>query len=137
MRLGRDLCVAVILLAVALVACKKLAGKAEEKSEDQAAQSKSEQQAAQSKSADEQAAAASGDQIGVPACDEFLKKYEDCVTEKVPQAQREALKAGMKQWRDAWKQAAATPVGKAGLEAACKQQLEASKQSMSAWGCDF
>ena len=39
--------------------------------------------------------------------------------------------------RTAWKQAAATPQGKAGLATGCKQALEQAKTSMGSYGCSW
>ena len=79
----------------------------------------------------------SGDKIGVPECDDFLTKYEACVTDKVPTAARAQFAASLKQWRDAWRSAASTPQGKAGLGAGCKMIAEQSKTSMKPYGCEL
>jgi hypothetical protein len=47
------------------------------------------------------APAAAGD-IGIPECDDFLKKYEACVTEHVPPPPG-PVPGGMDQWRKTWK----------------------------------
>ena len=52
---------------------------------------------------------------GVAECDEFIQKYEACVNSKVPETARSMVKANLDSMRNAWKQAAATPQGKAGL----------------------
>jgi len=130
MRLFRDLGVAVMVVGIALMACKK--GEDEEKSGDKTEESKSGDEGEK-----KEGASASGDKIGVAACDEFLEKYEKCVMDKVPDAQKEMMKGSIKQWREAWKQAAATPAGKTALESSCKQTLEAQKQATAAWGCEW
>ena len=78
-----------------------------------------------------------GDKIGVPECDDYLAKYEACVNGKVPEMARAQFNSAMKTTRDAWRKAAATPEGKAGLAAACKQATELAKTSMKAYGCEF
>jgi hypothetical protein len=80
---------------------------------------------------------ASGDKVGVPECDDFITKYEACISDKVPAAARAQFDASLKQWRDSWRQAASTPQGKAGLAQGCKMIAEQSKQSMKPYGCDF
>lgn len=68
---------------------------------------------------------------GVAACDEYLAAMEKFVDNpKVPQATRDAYKKTMEQNRDAWKQAASTPQGKAGLETGCKAALDAAKTTL-------
>src|SRR5215471_6521736 len=46
---------------------------------------------------------ASAEKIGVPECDDFLAKYDACVTGKVPEAARAQYEASLKQWRDSWR----------------------------------
>jgi hypothetical protein len=74
---------------------------------------------------------------GVAACDDFLKKYEACVTSKVPAAQKTVFKGQLDQMRKAWSDAAKVPGAKATLEGTCKQSADQMKASMSAFGCSF
>ena len=80
---------------------------------------------------------ASGDKVGVAECDEFIQKYEACVNSKVPESARSMVKANLDTMRAAWKRAAETPQGKAGLAAGCKQALEQAKASMGSFGCSW
>jgi hypothetical protein len=93
--------------------------------------------ASKTESAAKAPVAAVAGQVGVPECDEFLTKYEACIQGKVPESVRGTLSQSMAQARDAWKQAAATPEGKQGLAMACKQMLDTTKQSMTAYGCQW
>jgi len=79
--------------------------------------------------------AAAGEKIGVPECDAFLTAYENCVTTKVPEAQRATFQTGMKTWRTQWKKLADNPQTKAGLVEACKKQQEAQRTALKAYGC--
>ena len=81
--------------------------------------------------------AASGDKIGIPECDDFLEKYEECVSDKVPEAARAQFNSSLKQWRDSWRTAASTPQGKASLAQGCKMVADQSRQSMKSFGCVF
>jgi hypothetical protein len=78
-----------------------------------------------------------GDSIGVAECDDFLKKYEACVSSKVPEAMRATFKTSVEQWRSSWKELAKTPQGKAGLAQACKASAEQAKTSLSSYGCSW
>ncbi len=80
---------------------------------------------------------AAGGDIGVAACDEFLKKYEACVSGKVPAAAQATFKTSLDTWRSSWKKLAETPQGKAGLETACKSALDQAKTSLSSYGCSW
>lgn len=67
-------------------------------------------------------ATAAGESIGVSECDDYLKKFDEC------SARNPALKASMgdsvKQYREAWKAAAATSQGKESLKSKCKSSIE-------------
>ncbi|MDQ3745792.1 MAG: hypothetical protein M3444_15555 [Acidobacteriota bacterium] len=78
----------------------------------------------------------SGDKIGVPECDEYIAKVEACLA-KVPAAGQPAVKTSLDAMRKSWRDAAATPQGKAGLAAGCKQALETAKSTYSSYGCSW
>ncbi len=78
---------------------------------------------------------AAGDKVGVAECDEYITKYEACINSKVPEAQRAMYKTSFETMRKSWKDAAATPQGKAGLATGCKSALDTAKQSMTAFSC--
>ena len=71
---------------------------------------------------DAKVATAAGESIGVSECDDYLKKFDEC------SARNPALKASMgdsvKQYREAWKAAAATSQGKESLKSKCKSSIE-------------
>ena len=79
----------------------------------------------------------SGEKIGIAECDDFLAKYDDCVTKNVPEAQRAQYESSLKQWRDSWRQLAKNDMTKGTLAAACKQALEQAKTSMKSYNCTF
>jgi hypothetical protein len=61
--------------------------------------------------------ALSAQTTGVAACDDFLKKYEACVTSKIPAAQKATFQGQLDQMRKAWSDAAKAPGAKATLRA--------------------
>jgi len=75
--------------------------------------------------------------IGVAACDDFLKKYEACISGKVPAAAQATFKTSLDTWRSSWKKLAETPQGKAGLETACKSALDQAKTSLASYNCSW
>jgi|SRR3990167_2916222 len=77
------------------------------------------------------------DKIGVVECDDFLTKYEACLSSKVPEASRAALKQSLDQTRTSWKQAAANEQTKGTLATACKQATDSAKQTTAAFGCTW
>ena len=67
----------------------------------------------------------------------LLKKYEACVTSKIPAAQKTTFQAQLDQMRKAWSDAAKNADAKATLESICKQSAEQMKAAMSGFGCTF
>ena len=65
--------------------------------------------------------------IGVPACDDYIKKVDECVGKLNDATAKAAFESSNKQTIDAWRQAAATPAGKGGLETGCKMALDMFK----------
>lgn len=81
------------------------------------------------------ASTTAGESIGVPECDDFIAKYEACVSNKVPEMVRAQYQATLKQWKDSWKKLAENPQTKPTLVSACKQSLEQAKTSLNAFNC--
>jgi hypothetical protein len=84
--------------------------------------------------------APTGEKTGVPECDEYIEKYEACLTsiaEKYPQVHT-GLKDTFEKQRKGFKDAASTPQGKAALGPQCKQFIDSAKQATStAYGCKW
>lgn len=83
------------------------------------------------------ATVAAGDKIGVPECDDYLAKYESCVSSKVPEAARAQYESTLAQTRKSWRDLAANPQTKASLAQACKTATESARQTMKSIGCEF
>lgn len=82
----------------------------------------------------------SGDpNTGVAECDEYIKKYEACLTKIAKDAPQAApgLKTAFEAQRSSFKTAASNPTAKATLGATCKQAIETAKTSTSAYHCDW
>jgi hypothetical protein len=78
------------------------------------------------------------EKIGVPECDDFVAKYEACISAHVPEAQRTQYKENIDGYRRAWRQQiAANPEVKSALPAACKRHLEQARITMKQFGCEF
>ncbi len=75
---------------------------------------------------------ATGD-VGVASCDQYIKEMTACFS-SMDAATKAALEASFKQTTDAWRAAAATPEGKAGLDAACQAALTAMPPNCKAGG---
>lgn len=81
--------------------------------------------------------ASTGEKIGIPECDDFITKYDACVSAHVPEAQRAQYKESLTQWRKTWRLLAENPMTKGTLAVACKQAAAEAKTSMKSYNCDF
>jgi len=84
---------------------------------------------------------AGGDSVGVAECDEYIKKYEACLTKvaaKAPQVEG-SLKTAFQAQRDSFKKGAETPQGKTALVSVCKGALDAAKKNaaLTAYACEW
>jgi len=75
--------------------------------------------------------------IGVPSCDDFLTKYEACINNNVPAAQKSMVQGQIDQMRKSWMDLAKNPQTKPALDSACKQSAEQMKASAAAYKCTF
>jgi len=78
-----------------------------------------------------------GEKIGVPECDDFIAKYDACVSSKVPEAARVQYKSAVAEWRKSWKKLADNPATKGSLAAACKQAAEQQAAALKTYGCTW
>ena len=76
-----------------------------------------------------------GEKIGVPECDDFIAKYDACVSSKVPEAARAQYKSAVAEWRRSWKKLADNPSTKGSLAAACKQAAQQQAAALKTYGC--
>jgi hypothetical protein len=83
------------------------------------------------------APAAAPDEIGVAECDDYLRKWDACLATKITGETHEQVKVALDATREGWKRAAATPEGKAGLAAACREAAELARMQVSAYGCSW
>ena len=70
---------------------------------------------------------------GVPECDQYLEKVYACISDKVPEAQRDMMKQGIEQSKSSW----AAVTDKAALAAQCKTAMDQAKTAYAAMGCSF
>jgi hypothetical protein len=77
------------------------------------------------------------DKVGIAACDDFLTKYEACISSKVPAAQQSMMKTQFEQTRKTWADMAKNASTKSTLEASCKQTGDQMKTALQAYGCSF
>lgn len=128
---------ALSFVAVAVIGCKKEGGETApttgEAKQEMMAEGEKKEMAAETDTAGQPAAgeaaeAPAAEQIGVAECDQYIAKMTQCL-DKMPEESRAASKTALEQATTAWKQAAATEEGKAGLVNACKASLDALAQN--------
>ncbi|MBD9478042.1 hypothetical protein [Pseudoxanthomonas sp. PXM02] len=70
---------------------------------------------------------------GVPECDQYLEKVYACISDKVPEAQRDMMKQGIEQSKAGW----SAMTDKTALAAQCKTAMDQAKTAYAAMGCAF
>jgi hypothetical protein len=93
--------------------------------------------AATAPAADATVAAPAADTVnagtGVPECDTYLEKVYACISDKVPEAQRDMMKQAIEQSKTSW----SAVTDKTALAAQCKTAMDQAKASYGAMGCTF
>jgi hypothetical protein len=91
-------------------------------------------------STDPASTAGVGERISVPECEEYVAKYEACVSkgfDKLPPAMRAKSENTLAFMRKSWRDRAADPQQRVGLGQACKQAMDAARESMKSMNCEF
>ncbi len=70
---------------------------------------------------------------GVPECDQYLEKIYACLSDKLPEAQRDMVKQNIEQSRNAWQGS----TDKTAIAAQCRTALEQARASFGPMGCSF
>lgn len=83
------------------------------------------------------AAAAAEDKTDVPACDDLIHKYHDCIETKVAAKQQATFRASLQSMRKNWLQLSREPNGKDALKVMCPMTADTVKRSMARFGCAF
>lgn len=122
-----------VVFALALIGCSKIGMTNNSNSNSTTAETP-----AAPKSGTQPAATNStGDKIGVPECDDFIAKYEACVSGKVPEMVRAQYESSLKQMKESWKKMAENPQTRGTLVAACKQAADQQAAALKSFGCSF
>jgi hypothetical protein len=74
------------------------------------------------------------EKIGVPECDDFITRFDACVSSKVPEAER--AKYNIDYWVKSWKKQAGDPASKGRLAVLCKQSAD-NQATLKSYGCTF
>jgi hypothetical protein len=78
------------------------------------------------------------EKVGVAECDDFIAKYETCISTSVPDAQKRQQQENIDALRNSWRQLAANTGGaKETLTLMCKRQVVQARESMKEFNCQF
>lgn len=92
---------------------------------------------AASPSASSSGAFSSGGSIGVAECDDFIRNYKACLSDKVPAEYRPSFESALAENESLWRQYAASPERRANLAESCREAGALAANSLQAYGCSF
>ncbi len=78
----------------------------------------------------------SSEKIGIAECDDFIAKYNACISDHVPAAKKAEYKENIDAFARAWKQLMANS-DKNTVAAACKRHSDMARENMKSFGCEF
>ena len=81
-------------------------------------------------------ASSSSEKIGIAECDDFIAKYNACISDHVPAAKKAEYKENIDAFARTWKQLMANS-DKSTVAAACKRHSEMARENMKSFGCEF
>jgi hypothetical protein len=74
--------------------------------------------------------------IGVPECDSYMQKYEQCL-DHAPSEKQRALKDNLDRTRSAWKALASNPGVRPGLAQSCSLAYDTARTALTEYGCTW
>jgi len=77
------------------------------------------------------------EKIGIEECDTYLTAVDNCISTKVPEANRAQLRQAINTSRTEWKRMAENPQSRAALAGACKTALTNARAQYKAYNCTF
>ena len=76
-------------------------------------------------------------EIGIEECDAYIRNYEACLTDKVPEDKRDTLRATLDEQRRGWQASVTAGEDQAGIKRQCQSAIETAKRSLAEYGCSF
>lgn len=80
---------------------------------------------------------AKAEKIGIPECDEFVAKYEECISDHVPAEKQRQYRENIQTWSKLWRERMVSSTPRDVVVAACQRHIIASRESMKSFGCEF
>lgn len=76
-------------------------------------------------------------EIGIAECDEYIRKYESCLAEKVPEEKRGELRATLDAQRRQWQGSVTAGEDQATIKRQCETEMDSAKRTLNEYGCAF
>jgi hypothetical protein len=76
-------------------------------------------------------------EIGVPECDAYIKSYESCLNDKVPEDKRDALRSTLDDQRKKWQDAVGSGTDAKQIADQCRSAVADATTKMGEYGCAF
>lgn len=74
--------------------------------------------------------------IGIPECDEFLRKYEACIA-KAPEEARSGMQTTLTTWRSSWRALAASPITRETTAQNCRAAADSVRNQLESYDCEL
>ena len=75
--------------------------------------------------------------IGIPECDSYIRSYESCLADRVPQERRGALRVTLNQQRTKWLGEVTSGDDRNAVAQQCKDAVAAATEATREFGCSF
>ena len=82
-------------------------------------------------------ARANASDIGVPECDDYIRKYRACLAEKVPEEKRDEFRRTIDEQQRKWQDAVAGGTDTAQVADQCKSAVADANAKLAEYGCTF
>jgi len=74
---------------------------------------------------------------GVAECDEYLRKYKQCIRTSIPAAYKPAMNKALEFTRNSWLRTARDPARHKMLAEACRRAAEATRKALASFNCKW
>jgi hypothetical protein len=82
-------------------------------------------------------ATSTAEKIGIEECDIYLTAYDNCISTKVPEANRAQYREAINASRAQWKRMAENPQSRVTLASICKTALNNARVQLKDYNCTF
>ena len=77
------------------------------------------------------------EELGVQECDDYVRHYETCLTEKVPPTRQSSVRAALDEQKSKWRAAIVDGESKDSLAQQCRSAASLARTNFADYGCDF